>query len=86
MLSNQLSTPAKKLNLAALGDEIAPIDAHALVFGFLVHEMHVSDQRIGVRLDSERIALGPERGGSAPIFGRKAYSCIGRGDSVPSKS
>ena len=50
----------KQFDLPALCDKVVPIDAHALVFGLLIHEMHVGDQGIGLRLFGKRIALGPE--------------------------
>ena len=86
--SNQLSTPAIQLDVAALRHEILAVDAHARCLRLLVHQVHVGDEAVGAaarratRFDSAQNAVGVDRRSAAGTC-IPASAC---GDSVPSKS
>ena len=49
-----------KFDVAPLGHQILAVDAQALLFRLLVHQVHVGDERIGLLGFSNPRALGPE--------------------------
>ena len=50
-----------QLDVLALRDQVAAVDADVALLGLLVEQVHVGDERIGGVLLGQPIALGPER-------------------------
>ena len=48
------------LDVLALRDQVAAVDADVLLLGLLVEQVHVGDERIGGVLLGQAVALGPE--------------------------
>src|SRR5262249_48167343 len=60
-----------ELHVPALGDQVAAVDAHALLLGLLVEKVHVGYERGRLRAAGERVALGPEGRGVGADLGQE---------------
>ena len=77
----------EQLDVPALRDQIGAVDAHALGLRLLVEQVHVGDERVGLRLSGKRVALGPEsRRGRRRSWAGRRIPASAWGESVPSKS